>query len=82
MVLRLVTSNTARVLKLDRKGSLDAGKDADVLVLRKGSLELRDVIAGGLRLMRDGQVVVNEGFLEESNRTISLSGNKSGAGKN
>jgi beta-aspartyl-dipeptidase (metallo-type) len=82
VVLRLVTSNTARVLKLDGKGSLDAGKDADVLVLRQGSLEIRDVIAGGQRLMRDGQVVLNEGFLKESNRIISLSGNRSGAGKN
>lgn len=81
VVLRLVTSNTARVLKLDRKGSLDVGKDADVLVLRKGSLELREVIAGGRRLMKDGQVVVAEGFLEDSNRSISLSGGKTAAGE-
>jgi beta-aspartyl-dipeptidase (metallo-type) len=78
VVLRLVTSNTARVLKLDGKGSLDAGKDADVLVLRKGSLELREVIAGGRRLMRDGEVVATEGFLGDSNRRISLSGKKGG----
>jgi beta-aspartyl-dipeptidase (metallo-type) len=78
--LRLVTSNTARVLKLDGKGSLAAGKDADVLLIRKGSLELREVIARGRRLMSDGEVVVTQRFLEESNRTISLSGNK-GVGK-
>jgi beta-aspartyl-dipeptidase (metallo-type) len=79
-VLRLVTSNTARVLKLDGKGSLAAGKDADVLVIRKGSLELREVIARGRRLMSEGEVVVTRRFLEDSNRTISLSGNK-GVGK-
>jgi beta-aspartyl-dipeptidase (metallo-type) len=79
-VLRLVTSNTARVLKLDGKGSLAAGKDADVLVIRQGSLELREVIARGRRLMSDGEVVVTQRFLEDSNRTISLSGNK-GDGK-
>jgi beta-aspartyl-dipeptidase (metallo-type) len=79
-VLRLVTSNTARVLKLEGKGSLVAGKDADVLVIRKGSLELREVIARGRRLMSDGEVVLTESFLEESNRAISLSGNK-GDGK-
>ncbi|HEY0378489.1 MAG TPA: beta-aspartyl-peptidase [Pyrinomonadaceae bacterium] len=78
LVLRLVTSNTARVLKLDRKGRLAAGMDADVLVLRKGSLEIREVIAGGRRMMRDGRVVVSEKFLEDSNRMISVSGNKSG----
>lgn len=76
LVLPLVTLNTARVLKLDRKGSLAAGKDADVLVLRKGSLELVEVIAGGRRLMIDGEVVVTESFLDDSNRRVSLSGNK------
>jgi beta-aspartyl-dipeptidase (metallo-type) len=75
-VLRLVTSNTARVLKLDGKGSLAAGKDADVLVIRQGSLELREVIARGRRLTSDGEVVVTQMFMEESNRSISLSGNK------
>jgi beta-aspartyl-dipeptidase (metallo-type) len=75
-VLPLVTANTARVLKFDGKGSLAAGKDADVLVLRKSSLELREVIAGGRRLMSDGTVVVAERFLEESNRRISLVGRK------
>jgi beta-aspartyl-dipeptidase (metallo-type) len=80
IVLRLVTSNTARVLKLDGKGSLAAGKDADVLVIRKGSLELREVIARGRRLMSDGEVVVTQRFMEDSNRAVSLSGNK-GVGK-
>jgi beta-aspartyl-dipeptidase (metallo-type) len=75
-VLPLVTSNTARVLKLDGKGRLAIGKDADVLVLQKSSLELREVIAGGRRLMRDGVVAVAERFLEESNRRISLAGRK------
>jgi beta-aspartyl-dipeptidase (metallo-type) len=76
LVLPLVTSNTARVLKLDGKGSLAAGKDADVLVLRQGSLDLKGVIACGRRLMIDGEVVVTERFLEDSNRRISLSGHK------
>ncbi|HEY0546500.1 MAG TPA: beta-aspartyl-peptidase [Pyrinomonadaceae bacterium] len=74
LALRLVTSNTARVLKLDSKGSLVAGKDADVLVIRKDSFELRDVIAGGRRLMIDGEVVVSESFMKQSNRSISLDG--------
>lgn len=77
VVLPLVTSNTARVLKLDRKGRLAAGKDADVLVLRKDSLELREVIARGRRMVIDGEVAVRESFLKDSNRIISLSGNKS-----
>lgn len=78
LVLPLVTSNTARVLRLDRKGSLVAGNDADVLVLRKGALELKEVIAGGRRLMADGEVAQTEMFLKDSNRRISLSGKKGG----
>jgi beta-aspartyl-dipeptidase (metallo-type) len=74
LVLRLVTSNTARVLNLDSKGSLVAGKDADLLVIRKDSFELRDVIAGGRRLMIDGELIVSERFLKHSNRRISLDG--------
>ena len=76
LVLPLVTSNTARVLKLDGKGNLAEGKDADVLVIRKDSFELREVIASGRRLMINGRMVVTEKFLEDSNRNISLSGNK------
>ncbi len=76
LALPLVTANTARVLKLDRKGRLAEGKDADALVLRKGSLEIREVIARGRRMMIDGQVVAREGFMADSNRIISLAGNK------
>ncbi|HEY0408151.1 MAG TPA: beta-aspartyl-peptidase [Pyrinomonadaceae bacterium] len=76
IVLPLVTSNTARVLKLDGKGSLAAGRDADVLVIEKDSFQLRDVIAGGRPLMRKGKMVVAESFLADSNRAISLSGRK------
>jgi beta-aspartyl-dipeptidase (metallo-type) len=76
LVLALVTSNTAQALKLDRKGRLAVGQDADVLTLRQGSLELREVIAGGRRLMIDGEVAMAERFLQDSNRSISLSGSK------
>jgi len=59
-VLRHVTSNTADVLKLPNKGRLAEGKDADVLVLERGSLELVEVIAGGRRLLRGGRPTVEE----------------------
>jgi beta-aspartyl-dipeptidase (metallo-type) len=44
-VLPLVTANTARALRLGAKGTLDSGKDADVVVLRKDSLEIVEVLA-------------------------------------
>jgi len=73
-LLALVTKNTANVLKLQNKGELAAGKAADVLVLDADSLELKEVIAGGKRLFREGHLDFKESYLEKSNRVINLSG--------
>ena len=72
----LVTENTARVLKLEGKGRLAVGCDADVVVMRRDSLDVVEVIAGGRRLVRDGSLAVRERFLDDSNRRISLHGEK------
>jgi len=73
-LLPLVTSNTAEVLKLKSKGRLEPGRDADVLVLKPGSLEVVHVVANGRVLVRDGELLAREGFLETSRRTIELRG--------
>jgi len=73
-LLALVTKNTANVLKLKDRGELAAGKAADVLVLKGDSLELKEVIAGGKRLFRDGRLEFKESYLEKSNRVINLVG--------
>ena len=75
-MLAHVTDNTARVLQLAHKGRLETGCDADLLVLRKDSLELKDVFARGRRLIRDGQLAFSENFLLETNRRIRLEGKK------
>jgi beta-aspartyl-dipeptidase (metallo-type) len=75
-VLTCVTANTAQVLHLEQKGKLEEGKDADVLVLRRENLEIKDVIAGGRRLMKSGRLAFKEKFLMESNREINLKGEK------
>lgn len=75
-LLALVTRNPARALRLEKKGELEPGKDADLLVLDPGTLEARDVIARGVRLVKDGKVVKRDRFLEESNRRIVLHGAK------
>jgi beta-aspartyl-dipeptidase (metallo-type) len=77
MLLPLVTTNTARVLKLHRKGRLEQGCDADALVLRRKTLDITHVFAGGRQLVRDGELVVTEKFLARSKRRISLYGRKS-----
>ncbi|MGH9768802.1 MAG: amidohydrolase family protein [Blastocatellia bacterium] len=75
-VLPLVTANAARVLKLDRKGRLEQGRDADALVLRRKTLVVMRVFAMGKQLVRGGELVVAERFLIRSNRRISLYGRK------
>ena len=76
LILPCVTSNTARVLRLDRKGHLRDGADADVVVLRRDSLELVEAIARGKRLVKGGVLAFNERFLEDSERRIHLDGLK------
>jgi beta-aspartyl-dipeptidase (metallo-type) len=73
-VLPIVTSNTARVLKLANKGRLAEGADADVAVLRRGSLELVAVVARGRTVFKDGHVTVDETWVAESDRRFSVNG--------
>ena len=55
-------ANTARVLKLDRKGRLERDCDADALVLRRDRLEIAHVFALGNPVVRDGELVFTENF--------------------
>jgi beta-aspartyl-dipeptidase (metallo-type) len=71
-----VTRNAAEVLHLGAKGRLEPGADADLVVLRKETLDIVHVIAKGKTLVRDGEILVREKFLEESERTLELKGKK------
>ena len=73
-LLPLATENTARALKLDNQGKLEPGMLANVLVLDRKTLELKEVIAQGRRVVKVGKVTVAEGFIEDSNRSIQLVG--------
>ena len=73
-MLALSTRNPARVLKLESKGELSVGKDADVLVLERRSLDIRDVIARGRRMVVNGNPIVKDDFIEESSRRWTLVG--------
>ncbi len=79
-MLQFVTSNTASALKLKDKGRLSEGMAADVLVMSKETLELREVISGGRRLVQDGRQSFTEKFLDESNRKVVLQGHKQSNG--
>jgi beta-aspartyl-dipeptidase (metallo-type) len=56
-VLPLATRNPATVLQLGAKGRLEPGADADVLILRRETLEIVHVWARGRQHVADGQFV-------------------------
>ena len=75
-ILPLVTANAAAALKLADKGIIKAGNSADILVLEKETLKIREVVSGGKRLLTDGKIAFKEKFLKDSNRDIRLKGEK------
>jgi beta-aspartyl-dipeptidase (metallo-type) len=75
-VLPHFTSNAARILKLKTKGEIEVGRDADLLMMREGTLDIVHVMARGKIMVRDGSVCVEELFVEESNRRIDIDGGK------
>jgi len=79
VVLPLVTSNAASCLKLHDKGQLRAGCEADVVVLEAGSLDVREVIARGKRMVANGSVAFRERYLEKSKRAATIVGDKAPA---
>jgi beta-aspartyl-dipeptidase (metallo-type) len=78
-VLPFATKNTARALKLDRKGEIAPSKIADVLVIEKSNFDLMEVFSKGRNLLHEGTPVRHEKFLDESNRNIVLRGQASAA---
>src|SRR5919202_3414798 len=70
VMLPLATSNTAEVLRLKSTGRLEQNRDSDVLIMRKESLEIVHVTAGGKFMLDDGRVTVEENFAPTTDRTI------------
>ncbi|MGX7030769.1 beta-aspartyl-peptidase [Vagococcus zengguangii] len=56
--IRTITKNPATILKLEHKGSLDVGKDADICVLNPETLDLETVIAKGKIMVQNQEVKV------------------------
>ncbi len=61
--LKVITKNPARNLKLDNKGELVEGKDADIVILNKEELTIETVVARGKRMVENGKVI-REGTFE------------------
>jgi beta-aspartyl-dipeptidase (metallo-type) len=76
-VMPHVTRNTARFLKLKEKGELTLGKSGDLVVVERDGFEIVHVLSQGKFMVRDGRVVQQPAFLEDSMRDIHLVGGKS-----
>ena len=58
IALRAITSNPARILKLDKKGKIEIGADADLCILDKETLDIDTVIAKGEIMIQEKEVKV------------------------
>ena len=53
----VTSTNIAKHLKLDKKGEIKTGRDADIIALDKDTLKIKHVIARGKTLMEDEEIV-------------------------
>ncbi len=54
--IRVLTANPAAILKLPRKGAVQPGMDADVVLL-DDDFQVRYLIAGGRLMIREGEII-------------------------
>ncbi|SHJ21798.1 beta-aspartyl-dipeptidase (metallo-type) [Clostridium amylolyticum] len=60
--LKVITSNAAEILKLKAKGSIEKGKDADLVLLDKATLNIHSVMAKGVFHIENNKVIVKGTF--------------------
>lgn len=60
--IKVITSNVANILKLDNKGKIKEGRDADLVIVDEESLDIDMVIAKGKILVKDGEAIVKGTF--------------------
>jgi len=63
--IRVITSNPADILKLNRKGYIKEDMDGDVVILNKDDLNISSVIAKGKVMILDGKIKVRGTFESE-----------------
>jgi beta-aspartyl-dipeptidase (metallo-type) len=60
--LALVTSNTAKALRLGNKGHVKEGMDADLIILDQETLDIKHVFAKGQHMLSDQEIIVKGTF--------------------
>ncbi|WP_280769353.1 beta-aspartyl-peptidase [Salipaludibacillus daqingensis] len=61
-VWKVATENPARILKLDNKGTIKEGNDADILLITKDSFSIDSVMAKGQWMMSKKEILVKGTF--------------------
>ena len=62
--ISVITSNVARLLKLNNKGVIEKGKDADFVIVDKDTLDIDMVIGKGKKIVEKGKAIVKGTFEE------------------
>ena len=60
--IKVITSNVAEFLKLHNKGKIEAGRDADFVIVSKENLDIDMVIAKGKVVVEGGKAVIKPTF--------------------
>ncbi|MCQ2969829.1 MAG: beta-aspartyl-peptidase [Clostridium sp.] len=60
--IKVITSNVAEILKLKNKGTVEAGKDADLVIIDDKDLKINTVIAKGKIVVKEGKSVIESIF--------------------
>jgi len=67
IAIRAITSNPAKILKLNKKGRIEKGFDADLCILDEKTLNIDTVIAKGNIMVQEKEIVVYGTFEEKKN---------------
>lgn len=62
VAIQVITSNPARILKLQNKGKIANGFDADLVIINKNNFEIETVISKGKIMYKDGKLLVKGTF--------------------
>ena len=62
IALRVITANPADILKLSNKGYIEKGRDADIVILDKETLEIETVIALGETMVLGKKAIIKGTF--------------------
>lgn len=62
VAIKVITSNVAQILKLKNKGTIECGKDADLVIVDKESLDIEMVFAKGQKMVANKEVLVKGTF--------------------